>query len=65
MTISSNPSPELVSLRERRVDLMISLKLMEESGAPPADIESGQAALLSVNSRIAALKKSRVYGRGE
>ena len=65
MMRSSNPSPELGSLRERRVDLMISVKLMEESSAPPADIESRQVALLSVNSRIAALEKLRVYGRGE
>lgn len=65
MTRSSNPSRELAALRERRIDLMISINLMEEKGTPREDIDAERVALLSVNSRITTLEKSRMFGRKE
>lgn len=44
---------------------MIAISLMEEKGAIATDIEAKRVALLTVNSKIATLEKSRVFGAGD
>lgn len=68
MSRTSTRSEELSALREKRVDLMISISVMEERGAARADIELERVALLTVNSKITAIEKTRLIasssGRG-